>query len=499
VVAVSADSRVAPRLGALKVLLYPLNATDERAAARIQILPAARWPLSFGIQHDRAEQFLLVIRGCADPAQCDDVLIEQKLVVRFRSHRTAQVSVLLTHDCLGSTLRCTGLQQTCSAQSSEAASAGSCVGVQVADSLIITPGDEMFVWLPSAPEPEVPKADAGFDAGFDAEPDAQLGDRCPADNSCEQEFYPCQGDDAQGYVCRGQQADWPIPDGSRDGGIPQSYDTSVDGVARDLVTGLSWERNTPPSYAGCTGRVAAAGDRCDWKEARAYCENLDLAGLRWRLPTKIELESLTEYRATFATLDPQLFFLTVADVAYWTASPAPPAQSDSTAYSVDFLYNMTMLKAKSSTLAVRCVHSSEQPVQRSAQRYVPRPAQGLVGDARTGLTWYAQILCDDQLSYEEAARFCAGLPQVTRVPSAKELLTLIDPTRTNPAMDPVVFGDTPPDAVLWSSSRAKSGWYTRWLLRSNLGGSLYEELVPALPASNITPDGKRPYCVRCVQ
>jgi hypothetical protein len=61
------------------------------------------------------------------------------------------------------------------------------------------------------------------------------------------------------------------------------YDLSVAGVARDLKTGLTWQRTTP------SGRRQLA-------EAKAYCAApAGLPGTGWRLPTIKELLTLVDF------------------------------------------------------------------------------------------------------------------------------------------------------------------------------------------------------------
>ena len=67
------------------------------------------------------------------------------------------------------------------------------------------------------------------------------------------------------------------------------YSVTVDTVT-DRVTGLIWQREPPERYEGC------AGTGCTWDEAKTYCATRNgpssVTNSGWRLPTKIELESL---------------------------------------------------------------------------------------------------------------------------------------------------------------------------------------------------------------
>jgi hypothetical protein len=79
---------------------------------------------------------------------------------------------------------------------------------------------------------------------------------------------------------------------------------------------------------------------------------------------------------------------------------------------------------------------------------------GTVKDNRTSLTW--QLAVDPTLrNWVDARSYCAQLPLSNggwRLPTLKELLTLIDPTRlTSPVLDTGVFVDAPA-GLFWSSN-----------------------------------------------
>lgn len=520
VVGVNAEPSVAARLVALRVRLYAADATDEAAPAREQLIPlrpssasaGTLLPLSFGILRMHADTFLLSIEGCGDGERCSDSLVRQKVFVRFQPHQTIQLSIVLADKCATPAATCGGLSQTC-ATGAGASARDLCGPVPTADTTLVQPGHETLPKVPVADVPiEVPDAgaDGSLDAGNDAgeasllEPTRDSGAdptapaTCPSDNTCLADVYPCLADDGMGYVCRGQFADWPMPDNSRDGGVSQSYDIeSVPGVARDRVTGLSWQRQTPNSYAGCTGRQNSPGDLCDFPEAVAYCDGLTLAGLRWRLPTKIELESLLDFRPELETLDTSVFFYTSSRTMYWSASPPPRPDFGDKRYTVSFMQHNSSWSDTNIPLAVRCVHSDDVAPHAVPSRYVPRPVEGSIGDTRTGLLWYPTLLCEDDLTYERAEAFCAGLPQRLRVPTTKELLTLVDPTRV-PVVDPV-FADTPKSGYLWTSSIGTEVQQGRFLMLPGIGHTLREFEVSAQLANPDLADIPHPFCVRCVQ
>lgn len=511
VVAVNAAPELAPVLRALRVEIYDPSATDASSPANTRVFPLLEadsgqrvqtFPFSFAVTHAHADEFTLRVKGCTDGIACARVRVEQKLRVRFAPSQTVQVDVLLTLACDGAAERCAGLAQTCAPVTTSTVQAGTCVSVQTAASRAIRPGEELLPAIPATAHDS-----SSMDAGLDGADASEARDTaltpavalCPSDNTCMQDLYPCEPDLGQGYVCRGQLADWPMPDFSTGSRVAPSYDTnSIPGVVRDLVTGLSWQRQTPTSYDGCTGKKAQPADTCTWQEAHTYCSRLKLAGLSWRLPTKVELDSLLDFRPEVRTLDPDIFFVTDYESLYWSSSPV--FENPTRAWATWFGAGMSATPTTDMPQAVRCVRSAEEPLAAVPGRYVLRDGQ--VSGTRTGVSWDLRSVCEDQLSHAAAADFCAGLPEHLRLPTQKELLTLVDPTRGKPTVDPIFTG-TPQSGFYWSSTPSKSpldptdAGTQYYGVEVVMGTGLTESFVRQL--HKINPEIPQPFCVRCVR
>ncbi|HEX7476928.1 MAG TPA: DUF1566 domain-containing protein [Polyangiales bacterium] len=81
------------------------------------------------------------------------------------------------------------------------------------------------------------------------------------------------------------------------------------------------------------------------------------------------------------------------------------------------------------------------------------PATGTAYDTRTRLTWQRAV---DAGSYDQDAAqdHCATLSLAGagwRLPTLRELRTLVDPLNANPAIDPTAFPNTPP-TQFWTVS-----------------------------------------------
>lgn len=92
-----------------------------------------------------------------------------------------------------------------------------------------------------------------------------------------------------------------------------------------------------------------------------------------------------------------------------------------------------------------------------ADRYVVDAAQMTVTDARTGLVWQ-QAVSASYYTFADASAYCVGIRSGFssagfRLPTFKELMTLLDPTRSRPPVDPKAFPSTPTE-WFWTASDA---------------------------------------------
>jgi hypothetical protein len=114
------------------------------------------------------------------------------------------------------------------------------------------------------------------------------------------------------------------------------FTDNQDGTILDSKTGLTWLKDA--NYFGRT---------MDWNEAMQECKALALAGGFWRLPERVELESLldlTQYNPTL-TLDHS--FTNVQSIYYWSATPV--AYYTSYAWIVSMFYGYVHDGSKASS------------------------------------------------------------------------------------------------------------------------------------------------------
>jgi hypothetical protein len=149
-----------------------------------------------------------------------------------------------------------------------------------------------------------------------------------ADHSCQAFYHFAGNEGARTRSCEeagwsgsavtceptGGYAVWPLA---------SQYDIRPETVI-DIQKGLEWQRNL-------------SGSTYTWEQAKTYCDDLVYDGRSdWRLPTRVELQSLVDYnKATAPTIDLTAFPDTPSS-SFWSASPS--ALSSEYAWFVSF-YN----------------------------------------------------------------------------------------------------------------------------------------------------------------
>jgi hypothetical protein len=268
-------------------------------------------------------------------------------------------------------------------------------------------------------------------------------------------------------------AGWPIPHpaGTEGSTHPHSYDVSAPDVVVDRVTGLTWQR-----------RVDATAR--SWADATAQCACLALGGHDdWRLPTRMELVSIVDFTRDSPAIDLDAFPGTPS-AWFWTASRW--ADDPAFAWYVYFENGFSNFNDQEALYRVRCVREpSPAPADGPARRYVA--SGGTVLDAVTGLTWQQAVDATGR-TWVEARAYCADLDLAGggwRLPSMKELQSLVDDSRASPAIDAEVFPDTPLDPF-WTATRVVATPGSAWRV-SFVHGYTYD-------ASDYYP-----YLARCVR
>lgn len=251
-------------------------------------------------------------------------------------------------------------------------------------------------------------------------------------------------------------------------------DASEWSCIRDRVTGLTWEvktrdgglRDTGHRYTNHgDGRAGDASELVQAVNAQGLCGASD-----WRLPNRIELQSLVDYAKTYfgldAAIDTDWFPNTAAD-RHWTGDGL--ASNASSAWDVDFSGTQVSSGDRDFLQAVRLVRGRAAPTE----RFVAHGDE--VADTLTGLIWRRCAEGQDwtdgtcvgrplQLNLPGAlrrARTAAAAGQGWRLPNVKELASLVDVGRAAPPLiDSEVFPGT--QGTYWTSTHDVSYSEVAW-------------------------------------
>lgn len=230
---------------------------------------------------------------------------------------------------------------------------------------------------------------------------------------------------------------WPMPN-PRGSGLPNeaSYTDQGDYV-HDDITCLDWQKSAPSQSGGYT-----------WDEANQTCESLSLGGFDdWRLPTRIEMMSIMDWTSSGAKIDTSAFpgaaggFHKTASIWFVDTARAWAFNLSDGITSNNYF--------KTTAAAIRCVRGtgSGEPLDEFAEEppnHYTVIADGEVQDNYTGLTWQ-QGDSQQYMSWNEAVQYCANLSlngQSWRLPSIREISTLVDESTVAPAINEEMFPGT---------------------------------------------------------
>jgi hypothetical protein len=208
--------------------------------------------------------------------------------------------------------------------------------------------------------------------------------------------------------------------------------------AVDQLTGLAWQ--SPPPAAELT---------VSWSAADTYCKALMWGGITgYRLPTAMELASLTRYDLPIPAMDKTLSPPNPGG-AFWTGSTSNAAPNS--AWIIAYGDGSISWADKSGGLAAaRCVHDRKPSPDVTCERYTLVDGGSAVADQETGLVWQ-RAESSGMVNWSGATSACAALAAdagaTWRLPAVAELLTLLDVGANSPSgLDPQFFAGEPGDA-----------------------------------------------------
>lgn len=254
-------------------------------------------------------------------------------------------------------------------------------------------------------------------------------------------------------------------DGYYQSGMARYFTRSGVGIVTDYSAGLvqMWQDNSNvvlKPWITQENADAKNYDDTSGDTAVSYCSNLTLGGYNdWRLPTVNELRNLADYGNTPAL--ESIFQYGPEDRSdkdYWSATTF--VEDESIAWSIEYFTGKTgPLVSKANDALVRCIRGGSE----LTAELVRNDTSGIVTDQTTQLMWQDNTI-NAKMSWTNAFQYCETLTDGGyddwRLPNVNELNSIVDYTRSSPAINPVFqYADS---SYYWSST--SSDYDKRWPL-----------------------------------
>lgn len=246
----------------------------------------------------------------------------------------------------------------------------------------------------------------------------------------------------------------------------QSYTDLGNGAVRDNITCLVWEQSNPSTQ----GNWQASADRCAALASSNYAGFGD-----WRLPTRVELASITDVtqgRTGWAPiLEVTSGYYTTKSYWYHQIRFGSDEYSQIWGYGTNG-FTSNAIQGTGTNLVTRCVRGGGSG--EAADEYAVEPpdhytvtgtgVDAVVKDNYTGLTWQ-QTYSASRMPWSEAPGYCAsqstGGLSGWRVPTLNELASTVNEALVSPAIAREIFPDTngscDPDGWYWAAEASEVG------------------------------------------
>ncbi len=264
---------------------------------------------------------------------------------------------------------------------------------------------------------------------------------------------------------------------------------NTDGTVTHTPTGLIWQacsagQTFEPSFGTCLGEAKTFQWQDDNDEKNSAINmTSDFAGQTdWRIPNLAELRSLVDLKKYQPTVNKSLFPQTPTGNYFLSSSTY--TQSSSYQWAINFGQG---IDTYTSYGYVRFVRGATVSFVISLKDFSDN-GDGTVTHSKTGLTWQRCAVgqtwndggCEGKVTeykQTEALKLTANTGGKTdwRLPTYKELLTIVDYSAHSPAANVVVFPDAPSD-YFWTSTQVAGDGYNSyaWYVNFDNGSATYD-------------------------
>jgi len=276
-----------------------------------------------------------------------------------------------------------------------------------------------------------------------------------------------------------------------------SDDATAWAMVRDNVTGLIWENktndatihdeskhftwcDTNPTTNGGSDGICGTGKGDAATDTEAFIKALNdskFGGFSdWRMPFPYELATIENLARRDPAID-TTWFLNMLSSYYWSSSIS--AYYTNLSWSVDSDYGTVSYNGKAPGAAIRAVRN--EPTGTMMNNRLLLNGDGTVTDTTTGLMWQQGDVPNK--TWQEALAYAEGLSLADyddwRLPTKKELQTIVNYSRHSPAVDMTIFPSTLSSGY-WSSTTTSvySGGYA-WYIDFNHGIVSYDNKTDA--------------------
>lgn len=304
-----------------------------------------------------------------------------------------------------------------------------------------------------------------------------------------------------------------------------STKTPAEPVVTDTITGLVWQA----CAAGQSGKeCGGTATLMDWFKGDAYCKQATWGGHSdWELPDSHALHSITDFSVTSPALDRSVFPNAPSKFkaeyeqwwkeCYWSGTSyaadskvawVAMVNSGDISQGSGTPYHLNDKEAKNwDGCYARCVRKIPAAQYSRFIKLEPTPGQAVIADTVTHLYWQAcsagqsgkecsgtAALKDWKSSLAHCEELNWGGKDDWRLPSVKELRSLVDTNRRSPAIDKDYFPNTP----YYGPGRTdqNSGQFWSSTARNYNDFALYVDFRSGFSHFYKQPEGRHVRCVR---